>query len=90
MLDILTFIAEFNARKYAPKEYKRNYSAEFIEAARQRILIVKPWEKSTGPRTPGGKSKVSQNNFKHGRRSIVMQMVGRVVSQVSKDVKKER
>jgi hypothetical protein len=26
----------------------------------------KPWEQSTGPRTPAGKSRVSQNSVKHG------------------------
>ena len=28
----------------------------------------KPWEKSTGPKTPGGKAKVGRNSRKHGMR----------------------
>ena len=28
----------------------------------------KPWEQSTGPRTPEGKDKVAQNSFKGGTR----------------------
>lgn len=41
------------------------------EAGRQRLREAarrnKPWLKSTGPRTPGGKAISSQNALKHGR-----------------------
>lgn len=37
-----------------------------------RAMLIKrwkPWEQSTGPKTQEGKSQVSQNALKHGRRS---------------------
>ena len=39
--------------------------------ARQAELVrqLKPWEKSTGPRTAKGKAKASRNSRKHGLRS---------------------
>jgi len=39
--------------------------------AKQAELIrqLKPWEKSTGPRTAKGKAKASRNSRKHGMRS---------------------
>ncbi len=86
MLDIEKFLAEFHAKKYFPKKYRRNLSPEFIEAARQRILATKPWEKSTGPRTTEGKAKSSQNHFKHGRRSRAMIEVNRVIAEVVKNI----
>jgi hypothetical protein len=84
MLDIEKFLAEFNTKKYPIKKYRRNLSPEFIEAARQRILATKPWEKSTGPRTEEGKLKSSQNAFKHGRRSRTMIEVNRVIADVKR------
>lgn len=38
---------------------------------RQRLLIqgCKPWTQSTGPKSPEGLGKASQNSFKHGARS---------------------
>lgn len=36
--------------------------------ARQREMMLrnKPWEKSTGPKTPGGKARSAKNSFKNG------------------------
>jgi hypothetical protein len=82
MLDIEKFLSAYNSKKV--KKYRRNLSPEFIEAARQRILATKPWEKSTGPRTVQGKAKSSQNNFKHGRRSRAMIEVNRIISEVKR------
>jgi hypothetical protein len=84
MLDVEKFLAQFNTKKYPIKKYRRNLSPDFIEAARQRILASKPWEKSTGPRTQEGKAKSSQNNFKHGRRSRTMIEVSRIIAEVVK------
>lgn len=36
---------------------------------RKAIYAWRPWEKSTGPKTAGGKAAVSGNAFKHGGRS---------------------
>uniref|UniRef100_B8HUB6 Uncharacterized protein n=1 Tax=Cyanothece sp. (strain PCC 7425 / ATCC 29141) TaxID=395961 RepID=B8HUB6_CYAP4 len=46
----------------------QNWSPEAREAARQRILKNKPWEKSTGPKTEAGKFIVSFNAAKEGLR----------------------
>ena len=32
------------------------------------MLVWRPWEKCTGPRTPAGKARSSQNGTKHGMR----------------------
>ena len=84
MLDKERFLIEFNSKKYPVKRYRRNLSPDFIEAARQRILKSKPWEKSTGPRTNKGKQKSSQNALRHGRRSRVMTEVNRVIAEVKR------
>jgi|694.fasta_scaffold03515_33 hypothetical protein len=79
-LDSDKFLESFRAKKYPPKRYKRkNLSPEFIEAARQRCLVHRPWEKSTGPRD---KSKCGKNNIRHGRRSKAMQEVNKIITQV--------
>jgi hypothetical protein len=43
---------------------KRNLKTNYQQAVAMRRW--KPWEQSTGPRTPAGKSRVSQNSIKHG------------------------
>ncbi len=45
------------------------WTEERKQAAREIALRVKPWEKSTGPRTLKGKAHSSQNALKHGMRS---------------------
>lgn len=34
----------------------------------------KPWEKSTGPKSPEGKAKVSQNGYKGGTREMLREL----------------
>ena len=45
--------------------------------AKQAALIGtwKPWERSTGPRSPDGKAKASRNAFKGGERPQLRQMM---------------
>jgi hypothetical protein len=40
------------------------------ERLRQAALKNRPWENSTGPRTPEGKAKVAQNGRKRQKHSI--------------------
>jgi hypothetical protein len=48
--------------------------------ARQSSAIQRwrPWEKSTGPRTPQGKARVSRNAFRGGSRSSIDGVAGMV------------
>jgi len=45
----------------------------------QKIREWKPWQKSTGPRTPEGKRKVSQNAYKHGFRGPAYKEICRLL-----------
>jgi hypothetical protein len=44
--------------------------------ARQAALIHtwRPWEKTTGPKTPQGKAKASRNAYKGGTRAILREL----------------
>ncbi len=44
--------------------------------ARQAALIHrwKPWERSTGPKTPEGKARVSRNPYKGGTRAMLREL----------------
>ena len=50
------------ARKPGP----RNESAETRELRRKATQRVKPWLRSTGPRTAGGKQRSAMNSLKTG------------------------
>jgi len=45
--------------------------------ARQAALIRtwRPWERSTGPRTPGGKARSARNAYKGGHRNRLRQLI---------------
>jgi hypothetical protein len=55
--------------------------------ARQASLIQrwKPWERSTGPRTTEGKTRISRNAYKGSPRSML-----RALSQLLKDQERRR
>ncbi len=45
------------------------WSPERKAKQRKAIYAWRPWEKSTGPKTPAGKETVARNAWKHGHRS---------------------
>jgi len=49
------------------------WTPESRQKQREVIMKSKPWEKSTGPKTPEGKKNVAQNSLKHGMRSKEIQ-----------------
>ena len=51
-----------------PDGYQRNWTPEGIEKLRKTIQKNRPWEQSTGPRTPEGKAIVRQNAIFFGYR----------------------
>lgn len=71
-------------KKAAPKPKK--YTEERRQGDRERIYKIKPWEKSTGAKTPEGKKKVSMNAYKHGKYSKAMKQVSRVVEEIKKEL----
>ena len=54
------------------KKVGKGWSAERRKAQAERCRQNKPWEKSTGPITPRGKSKSSMNALKSGAHSRKM------------------
>ena len=57
----------------------RKWTAQKRKAQAEAIRRSRPWEKSTGPKTPEGKAKASQNALKHGVRSKVVKDYRRIV-----------
>lgn len=48
----------------------RTWTPEQRQRQREAIERWKPWERSTGPQSPGGKLKSSRNAMVHGLRSM--------------------
>lgn len=53
------------ARKWTPEQRERQ---------RQAIQAWRPWEHSTGPRTPDGKAKTCRNGWKGGTRPALREL----------------
>ena len=56
----------------------RRWTPEQRHRQAEAIKIWKPWEKSTGPKTQTGKSKVSQNAFSGGEIVRVRQLLEQI------------
>lgn len=56
---------------------------------RERIHQWRPWERSTGPRTSGGKARVARNAFKGGTRPL-MRELARILRKYAHEEKKLR
>lgn len=64
-------------RKTPPNRH--GWTPERRAAQAERIRRVKPWRKSTGPRTEDGKEAVKNNACRHGWRSEDMREVYRLL-----------
>ena len=75
-LDVLSHIlrAAAQSTKYWSISMANGWTSE--RRARQAALIQrwKPWERSTGPKTPEGKARVSRNAFKDGWRAQLREL----------------
>lgn len=52
----------------------RNWTPEQRERQREAIKTWKPWEQSTGPKSPEGKARVSQNGWRGGQREAMREL----------------
>jgi hypothetical protein len=66
----------------------RNWTEEQKAAQSARLRALKPWLKSTGPKTVSGKKIVSMNAYKHGARSKEQTQHLKDVRQYLRDQKK--
>lgn len=52
----------------------RSWTQEQRERQREAIQSWKPWERSSGPKTPEGKARVSRNGWKGGTRQMLREL----------------
>lgn len=64
------------------------WTEERRKAAAERCKQNKPWEKSTGPRTPEGKVRSSLNAMKRGTHSLLLQPARRILK-LNRELTKE-
>jgi hypothetical protein len=57
------------------RHYMRNWTLEERQRQRELIQRWKPWEKSTGAKTPEGKAKSSKNAIKDGKSLEVRELI---------------
>ena len=62
----------------------RNWTLEQRQRQRELIQRWKPWEKSTGAKTPEGKKRSSQNSFKTGKSLEVRELI-KAINKVLKE-----
>jgi len=55
-----------------PMSYERTPEHRRLQS--EAIPRWKPWQRSTGPRTPEGKAKSSRNGYKGGTRPLVREL----------------
>ena len=54
----------------------RHWTDKHREEAARRARLARPWNYSTGPRTPAGKQISSRNSYKHGHYSFEKTVLG--------------
>jgi len=59
----------------------RSWTTEQREEQREAIKRWRPWEQSTGPKSPGGKATVSRNGWKGGTRQMLRDLAGELARQ---------
>lgn len=64
----------------------RNWTPEQRQRQRELIQRWKPWEKSTGAKTPEGKKRSGQNAYKTGNSQEVRELF-KVINKLLKDQK---
>ncbi|MFQ5673799.1 MAG: hypothetical protein ACE5G9_11945 [Nitrospinales bacterium] len=62
--------------------------AKTNHSQREKILQTRPWEKTTGPKTPQGRARSSMNALKHGKWSRTMAVI-RKQRQTARTLKSE-
>lgn len=60
----------------------RTWTLEQRQRQREAIVRWKPWEQSTGPRSPEGKARVSRNGWKGGHRQKLRELVRMVNDEI--------
>ena len=68
----------------------KEWTPERRAAQSERIRALKPWLKSTGPKTRSGKKRSSLNALKHGERTLLAQQAAKALKlhqQFMKEIK---
>ena len=66
----------------------RQWTEEQKRRQSEKIRQLKPWLKSTGPKTEEGKKKVSKNNLKHGLRTEAAQELRQLLREQAEILKR--